>query len=92
MCIRDSDGAGAWRDSKSVAFRPEPFGRLAVTDRIDCCDSCMFCFVVCLFYAVSYTHLDVYKRQDVNSLNTILAIAIMFGFCNGKIDVYKRQE
>ena len=44
------DGAGAWRDSKSVAFRPEPFGRLAATDRIDCCDSCMFCFVVCLFY------------------------------------------
>ena len=28
----------------------EPFGRLAATDRIDCCDSCMFCFVVCLFY------------------------------------------
>ena len=45
-----SDGAGAWRDSKPVAFWPEPFGRLAATDRIDCCDSCMFCFVVCLFY------------------------------------------
>jgi len=44
------DGAGAWRDSKPVAFWPEPFGRLAATDRIDCCDSCMFCFVVCLFY------------------------------------------
>ncbi|WP_423249437.1 hypothetical protein, partial [Parabacteroides merdae] len=25
---------------------------------------------------------------DVNSLNTILAIAIMFGFCNGKIILF----
>ena len=28
----------------------QAIGRLAATDRIDCCDSCMFCFVVCLFY------------------------------------------
>lgn len=44
------NGAGAWCDSKSVAFRPESFGCLAATDWIDCCDSCMFCIVVCLFY------------------------------------------
>ena len=36
----------------------------------------LFCYTV-VFIAVSYTHLDVYKRQHINTLHTLLSCGIL---------------
>ena len=40
--------------------------------------------------SVSYTHLDVYKRQDINNIKERIRFKTIHGLIT--IDVYKRQQ